>query len=189
MSEGKRFNGVSGYYGDVVGDVTGNVTGNLTGNVTGDVTGDVTGNVTGDLTGTADNATNANSATYATQVDIADDSLTVSVTPNAGTFTISGTQAHSFNIVGIGATRTLKLVTIHFVCSGASGANFPLVIDFGGDPAIEYTEVFCNVTTTNTARTLSGVIAANASDITIQDSNGLNPAANQNWSVYFFYTT
>jgi len=169
--------------------LTGNLTGNVTGNVTGNLTGNVTGDVTGDLTGTADTALSANSATYATQVDIGDDSLSISVTPNAGTFTISGTSAHSFNLTGVGATRTLKLVTIHFVCATSTGANYPMVIGFGGDPALDYTEVFCNVTTSITSRTLSGVIAANASDITIQNSNGLINTAGQNWSVYFFYTT
>ena len=184
MSE-KRFNQDSVVYENVVGNVTGNLTGNVTGNVTGDLTGNVTGNVTGDVTGNADTASSAST------VFVNDNSLTISATPDGGTFTISGTVAHSYEIYTPGL-NTLSLVTIHFLCATATGSAadiFPLVIGFGGGTAINYTEVLCNVTTSSSSRTLSGVIDVGNSDITITDSNGLNPAAGQNWSIVFYYLT
>lgn len=171
------------------------IVGNLVGNVTGNLTGNVTGNVTGNLTGTADYAdvaTSANSATYATQLAVTDQALTVTATPAGGTFTISGADAHAYDISTVSGLYTLRTITMHFTCAsstGGAGVNFPLIIGFSGATAVNYTEVLCNVTTSTTARTLSGVIAAGDSDITVAASNGLNPAAGQNWSIAFTYLT
>lgn len=160
------------YYGDFIGDLTGNVIGNLIGNVTGNVTGNVIGYATG-----------------ASSVDFFTTDLTANlvITPSGGgSFVAAATEISRQQIFGTDGS-VLSFVNLHFVCSSTSGNIFPLTIDYGETLlATQYTEVLVHVTRSNNSKSLSGIIDIGQSNIYIFSSQGLNPHANENWSIQFF---